>query len=608
MNPLQPGDPEQLGDYRLLGRLGEGGQGTVYLAEDRAGTPVAVKALHAAASSDPVRRRRFAGEAELIRQVSSFCVAEVLDADLDSERPYIVSEYVDGPSLKTAVETGGPRTGGALRRLAVGTVTALAAVHQAGIVHRDVKPPNVLLGPDGPRVIDFGIARLLDTAATTTGHVVGTVAYMSPEQVAGARVDFASDMFSWAATMAYAAGGEAPFGQDTVPAIMYRILHADPALPSLPDDLREVVAACLTRDPELRPTAREVLLRLIGDDTGGGGAALLGRPETRARSEAQVRAEAPVQPETQTQAETRVPPEPRPRLEAQTRLETRTRLESQVQPETRARLEPHAQPETRVPPENPAPGRPGARRWIWGAAAVTVALVVTVAVLVLRPGSGSGDPASEVAGTPLHVDDFSERTGWDGYTFNPDGPPEERTYRGHEIGRGVFSLRADSSYPTSPALSPIPAKTPVALSSPERDVLVGATAQVREGSTGTGALGLLCWWDENVPNGYQFLLGFDGTARVVRTAQGDRLNVTPAVRADAPGVGQTVRLRAACRRTDAGTRLTFWVDGTRVLDVTDARGLPGDGNSQAGVIAQVPEGGADVLTVSFDDFSVHRAR
>nr|BFE86625.1 hypothetical protein GCM10020093_092260 [Planobispora longispora] len=145
---------------------------------------MAVKALHAAASSDPIRRRRFAGEAELIRQVSSFCVAEVLDADLDSERPYIVSEYVDGPSLKTAVETGGPRSGGTLRRLAVGTVTALAAIHQAGIVHRDVKPPNVLLGPDGPRVIDFGIARLLDTASTTTGHVVGTVAYMSPEQVA----------------------------------------------------------------------------------------------------------------------------------------------------------------------------------------------------------------------------------------------------------------------------------------------------------------------------------------------------------------------------------------------------------------------------------------
>nr|BFE86623.1 hypothetical protein GCM10020093_092240 [Planobispora longispora] len=241
-----------------------------------------------------------------------------------------------------------------------------------------------------------------------------------------------------------------------------------------------------------------------------------------------------------------------------------------------------------------------------GAAAVVVALLVTAAVLILRPGGG--DPASEAADAPLFSDDFSERTGWDGYTFNPDAPAEERTYRGHEIDRGVFSLRADSSYPSSPALSPVPAKTPVALSSPERDVLIGATAQVREGSTGTGALGLLCWWDENVPNGYRFLLGLDGTARVTRTARGDRLDVAPAVRADAPGVGQTVRLQAACRRTDAGTRLTFWVDGTQVLDVTDSRALPDAGNSQAGLIAQVPEGGDGLLTVSFDDFSLHRAR
>ncbi|GAA3444294.1 hypothetical protein Pve01_25840 [Planomonospora venezuelensis] len=566
-----------MGGYRLLGRLGEGGQGTVYLAEGPSGTPVALKALNAASSSDPAGRRRFASEAELIRQVSSFCVAEVLDADLGGERPYIVSEYVDGPSLRAAVTAGGPRAGGALRRLAVGTVTALAAIHQAGIVHRDFKPPNVLLGPDGPRVIDFGIARLRDTATTTTGHVIGTIAYMSPEQVSGDRVGFASDMFAWAATVAYAAGGRPPFGQDTVPAVMYRILHAEPELPALPDDLREVVTACLDKDPDARPTAREALLRLIGDDGAGGG------EFSRSWREAQTRPAA-------------VPPAS-PAGEAAVPGATALLPGEPV-------AGPRATRRFRAALARPA-GTP-VRRWVWGASAVLAAVLVTVAVLTLRPGAG--DPAAEAAGTPLYSDDFSERTGWDGYTFNPDAPEEERTYRGYEIDRGVFSLRADSSYPSNPALSPVPAKTPVALSSPERDVLIGATAQVREGSTGTGALGLLCWWDENVPNGYRFLLGFDGTARVTRTAQGDRLDVAPAVRADAPGTGRTVRLQAACRRTGAGVRLTFWVDGTRVLDATDAQGLPGAGNSQAGVIAQVPEGGDGLLTVSFDDFTVHRAR
>ncbi|MBG0828015.1 serine/threonine protein kinase [Planomonospora sp. ID67723] len=577
MDPLQAGDPERMGPYRLLGRLGTGGQGTVYLAEGPSGTPVAVKALNAASSSDPVGRRRFASEAALIRQVSSFCVAEVLDADLDSERPYIVSEYVEGPSLRAAVSAEGPRGGGALRRLAIGTVTALAAIHQGGVVHRDFKPPNVLLGPDGPRVIDFGIARLLDTATTTTGQVIGTVAYMSPEQVSGARVGFASDMFGWAATMAYAASGRPPFGQDSVPAVMYRILHADPELPALPDDLGQVVRECLSKDPELRPAAREVLLRLIGDDGTGGGGPPPTRWETRTRP-----AVPPSSPDGQTTAvsgETALlPGEPAAGAGSTRRLRADPAL----------------------------PGGTRARRWTWGAAAVLLALLVTVAVVTLRPGSG--DPATEVAGASLYRDDFNERTGWDGYTFNPDAPAEERTYRGYEIDRGVFSLRADSSYPSNPVLSPVPAKTPVALSSAERDVLIGATAQVREGSTGTGALGLLCWWDENVPNGYRFLLGLDGTARITRTARGNRLDVAPAVQTDAPGVGQTVRLQAACRRTDAGARLTLWVDGAQVIDATDSQALPDAGNSQAGLVAQVPESGAGVLTVSFDDFSVHRAR
>ncbi|MFC4057995.1 serine/threonine-protein kinase [Planomonospora corallina] len=590
MNPLLPGDPERLGRYRLLGRLGEGGQGTVYLAQGPSGTPVAVKALHLASSSDPDRRRRFAAEAELIRQVSSFCVAEVLDAELDGERPFIVSEYVDGPSLRTAVDTGGPRTGGTLRRLAVGTVTALAAIHQAGIVHRDFKPPNVLLGPDGPRVIDFGIARLLDTAETTTGQVIGTVAYMSPEQVSGARVGFASDMFSWASTMAYAAGGRPPFGQDAVAVVMYRILHAEPGIPALPDDLREVVAACLDRDPERRPSARDVLMRLIGEAGAGG---TVTAPARRRERTPPATAPSPAPP-----AEV-LPPSPA----------------AEVFTSSTAFLAETSGPTGPVPAESTGlvhgdtphrpPGRTPVPRWVWGVASVLAATLVTVAVLVLRPGSSGPESAT---GELLYHDDFGERGGWDGYTFDPGAPGDRRTVRGYEPRLGVYSIHADATAPSVPALSPVPAKTPVAAASAERDVLIGVTARVREGSTGPGGFGLLCRWDEDVPDGYLFLVGLDGTARVVETTRGTSRDVAPAVPAAAPRAERPVHLRAACRRSGAGTRLTLWIDGALAVDTTDSSGPPAAGNSQAGLVVRVPESTTGALTVSFDDFTVHRAR
>ncbi|GIH61267.1 bifunctional serine/threonine protein kinase/MFS transporter [Microbispora siamensis] len=265
---LRTDDPRQVGLYRLVGLLGEGGQGTVYQGLAPSGEPVAVKLLHARFAGDDRARARFAAELDHARRVAAFCTARVLDADVAGDRPYIVSEFVAGPSLAEVIASGGPVRGSGLERLAIATVTALAAIHEAGVVHRDFKPGNVIMGADGPRVIDFGIARALDATGTMSSAVVGTPAYMAPEQIAGQAVGPAADVFAWACTMAYAANGATPFGQDSIPAVMHRILHADPDLGPLDGaligPLREILTACLAKDPGRRPSARQILLSLLG--------------------------------------------------------------------------------------------------------------------------------------------------------------------------------------------------------------------------------------------------------------------------------------------------------------------------------------------------------
>ncbi len=264
VQPLRTGDPRRLGEYRLVGLLGEGGQGAVYQGEDSNGEPVAVKLLHARFSGDAKARDRFAAELAHAQRVAAFCTARVLDADVEGDRPYIVSEFVDGPSLSQVIANGGAPRGHALERLAIATVTALAAIHEAGVVHRDFKPGNVIMGADGPRVIDFGIARALDATDTFSSTVVGTPSYMAPEQIGRGAVGPAADVFAWACTIAYASNGVTPFGQDSIPAVMHRILHEEPDLGQMTGMLRDLVAACLAKDPALRPTARNILLRLLG--------------------------------------------------------------------------------------------------------------------------------------------------------------------------------------------------------------------------------------------------------------------------------------------------------------------------------------------------------
>ncbi|MEU8004953.1 protein kinase [Catellatospora sp. NPDC049111] len=265
VSPLTSHDPRSLGPYRLLGRLGKGGQGVVYLGADGSERRVAVKTINIDLQHNPRAKAQFAKEIAAARRVTPFCTAQILHAEIDTELPYVVSEYIAGPTLHKQVRDHGPLADNALYRLAVGTATALAAIHQAGIVHCDFKPDNVILGGDGPRVIDFGIARALG-AETMSGHVMGTVPYMAPERFHNVDVGPACDIFGWAATIGFASSGRGPFGHDSMATVMARVLTDPPDLDNLSGTLRELVVACLAKDQHARPTAQQVLMRLLGHE------------------------------------------------------------------------------------------------------------------------------------------------------------------------------------------------------------------------------------------------------------------------------------------------------------------------------------------------------
>ncbi|WKU45534.1 protein kinase [Streptomyces sp. VNUA116] len=271
MEPLRAEDPQVIGVYRLLGRLGAGGMGRVYLGRSAGGRTVAVKVVHPHFALDDQFRARFRREVAAARRVGGAWTAPVLDADPDAPVPWVATGYVAGPSLTEAVLAAGPQPERTVRALGAGLAQALAAVHALGLVHRDVKPSNVLLAVDGPRLIDFGIARATDGTGslTATGVSVGSPGYMAPEQILGHAVTGAADVFSLGAVLAYAATGEPPFSGDSAAVLLYKVVHEAPALgPGLAGDLRSLVESCLAKDPAARPAPREIAAALAPDGAG----------------------------------------------------------------------------------------------------------------------------------------------------------------------------------------------------------------------------------------------------------------------------------------------------------------------------------------------------
>jgi serine/threonine protein kinase len=260
--PLRPDDPTRIGHYRLTARLGSGGMGVVYLGVSWDGAPVAIKVLRPELAGDQEFRHRFGREVAALVQVKGVCTVRVIEADSQSSRPFVVTEYAAGPSLSEYIDKQGSVDPEMLFGLATGLAEALTTIHAAGIMHRDLKPSNIILTDAGPKVIDFGIARRQDTRGVTkTGMMIGSLGFMAPEQISG-RAGPEADVFAWGVTVAYAATGRSPFGAGNSHSILYRIMYGDADIASVPDSLLPLVEASLAKDPRSRPTAQQLLDRL----------------------------------------------------------------------------------------------------------------------------------------------------------------------------------------------------------------------------------------------------------------------------------------------------------------------------------------------------------
>ncbi|MFK8910278.1 serine/threonine protein kinase [Streptomyces sp. YS-3] len=256
VRPAQPGDPVRIGPYRIVGRLGSGGMGTVHAALDPTGLRVAVKLIHPAQAADPEFRARFRREVELSRRVTGPSLVPLLSADPEAALPWLATSYVPGPTLNEHVAAHGPLTGGSLYAFATGTATALAAIHAANVIHRDLKPQNVILAPAGPMILDFGIARALDgTSVTRTGSMTGTPGWISPEHYRNGTTAAAGDIFTWGALIAYAATGRLPFGSGAPDVVAFRIMSEPADLEGIPEGLRRVLEKALAKGADERGTA-----------------------------------------------------------------------------------------------------------------------------------------------------------------------------------------------------------------------------------------------------------------------------------------------------------------------------------------------------------------
>ncbi|RVX43689.1 serine/threonine protein kinase [Nonomuraea polychroma] len=491
--------------------LGRGGMGTVHLAEDPAGQRVAVKVINPELTQHEQFRMRFRREADAARRVRRFCTAAVLEAALDGDQLYVVTEYVPGPNLEEAVRQSGPLRGSSLDALAVSVATALTAIHGAGVVHRDLKPSNVLLSPVGPRVIDFGIARALDTlgGVTGTGELVGTPRYMAPEVLRGDPISPACDVFSWGCLIAFAASGRTPFGGETLPAIVYQVLNTEPNLADVDPGLRELLAAALRKDPAMRPTAQQLLDHLVGRSAG---------PEQAAQT-------------------------------VQVAWQHATAAYTEVQPTKKA-----------------------GRGKLYGALAGAAVLLVGASVGAWSVLGPSGPPD---LGVLYAEDFTQTSGGWSGtydpeasssYGYRTDG-----TY-GLDVEKGYEERWAKAPIPflvATPTTTPDPSATPTPML--PASVVVGVTAEIKR-SSGTGEYGVYCHNSNDDDTYYEFGLDTKGMARIRRIVDGAGGTLAQPVLVDDVR-GKPARIVASCEQRGSAVRLTMWVNDEQVHQVDDPNGI-----------------------------------
>jgi serine/threonine protein kinase len=541
INPLRPSDPQRLGNYRIVGRLGRGGMGTVYLAETESGERAAVKVINPDLADDEMFRDRFRREVESARRVRRFCTAPVLDAQLEGEPLFIVTEFVDGANLDEFVTSSGPMRGSSLEHLAVGVATALTAIHGAGVIHRDLKPANVLLSSVGPRVIDFGIARALDTVsgATRTGQFIGTPAYMAPELISGGTASPASDVFAWACVVAFAGTGRAPFDGPTVPSVLYQISHGEPSLDGLDEGLRHLVSQALAKDPAARPSAQQVL------DT------LTGRPH----------------------ADT---------------AETADSVGRTWALSSNRRTMPDA-PATRAMPPRPSGGSsPLLRRpLVLGGAALAGVLVVGAGLFLLLGGS-DGPPDKT---TTVYADDFSNSSsGWSGSTWTSGTGYFEGGYR-IDAGSGIYTAQ----WERAPVKETLP--TAVLISTDATAKAGPPYGQLAVYCRGNGS--------SSDSSSYDFLVRVDGQGVVIRKEAGKKGPKELLRKSSAAGFekGKRNHLQAACEQDGQKVRLRFWINGRLAAETSDADGpLP---NGGAGLMARLDNGGSGGnVEAVFDNFDL----
>ncbi|MDT0265691.1 ricin-type beta-trefoil lectin domain protein [Streptomyces sp. DSM 44915] len=464
VGPLRPGDPRDIAGYVLEGRLGEGGMGTVYRSATRGGQPIALKAVHPSLTEDPRFRRRFEREVRAARRVRGRYLVPVVDSNTEGAVPWLATEYVPGPSLAQAVAEHGPLPLTAALRLTAGVAHALDTIHAAGVIHRDLKPGNVLLADDGPAVIDFGIARAAEaTPLTGTDTRIGTPTFMAPEQVRGTgEMTPALDVFALGLTAQIAATGAHPFGTGPVGAVLYRIDHQDPRLDETPAALLPLVRACLAKEPADRPTPERVvaLCREALDELGDEQAVL----PTTGWLPAGFLVPPAAPPATPPPAPPPHPPLPptavvRPAVPAEPPVPTARDARVSVDVLARPSLPPPTEP---AAPAGPGPaGPPGGvppaartdvRRW-WPVASVVTALTLAGALLAasqLLGGDGDSDNATgnDAAGEPTtggadgaddveDADDAANADGADGADDQPEEPtePEPPRHRGNTVFR-----------------------------------------------------------------------------------------------------------------------------------------------------------------------------